>query len=572
MITSNYSNMNALPQRSIQGKVEQYNGSTHLNTFLATDKLQEIVVARTGEKGKFFGFGICQQATVKVIDNDPDNPLAFIKGEGLKTSFRANSTSAYARVCPTFYIKDAKRDEKTRVITLTAYDAIDAATGHVFSELGMVAPYTIKNVVEACARLLGLSINISDPAFDLSYENGANFGGDETLRAVLNAIAEATQTIYYVNQNDQLVFKRLDKSGDAVLTIPKKDYFELSTAIPTTITNIMSVTELGENLEGTDHSGVVQYVRDNPFWNNLLGEDLATQLQASIDRISGLTIVPYNLKWRGNFLTEIGDKVSIEAKDGSSVITYILDDSFTYNGGFNQTGNWEYNPDSEKTTASHPITLGDRLNQTFARVDKVNKEITLAVTEATQAKEDVAQLKLTTDTISSEVSRVEDLTEVNSTAISSVKQTADELIAGLERVDQKADLNKENTDAELLTLRSQIDVKLDTSSFGIELNEALSQGVDQLSVKNRNFNFGYDGLTISDDNADISTNVDIDGLAVNQRSNEVLKAGAIYDTNGNKTIGVTTANLHARTYLWVGDNSRFEDYRNGTRTGCFWVG
>ena len=65
MISSNYSTMNDALLRKIEGKVGLYNDSTLLDTFLPTDKLQEITIARVGEKGKFFGFGVCQQATVK---------------------------------------------------------------------------------------------------------------------------------------------------------------------------------------------------------------------------------------------------------------------------------------------------------------------------------------------------------------------------------------------------------------------------------------------------------------------------------------------------------------------------
>ena len=36
--------------------------------------------------------------------------------------------------------------------------------------------------------------------------------------------------------------------------------------------------------------------------------------------------------------------------------------------------------------------------------------------------------------------------------------------------------------------------------------------------------------------------------------------------------GVDAKNLHATTYLFIGVNSRFEDYDNNTRTGCFWIG
>lgn len=36
--------------------------------------------------------------------------------------------------------------------------------------------------------------------------------------------------------------------------------------------------------------------------------------------------------------------------------------------------------------------------------------------------------------------------------------------------------------------------------------------------------------------------------------------------------GVDAKNLHATTYLIVGVNSRFEDYDDNSRTGCFWIG
>jgi hypothetical protein len=38
--------------------------------------------------------------------------------------------------------------------------------------------------------------------------------------------------------------------------------------------------------------------------------------------------------------------------------------------------------------------------------------------------------------------------------------------------------------------------------------------------------------------------------------------------------GVIAYNLHAKTYLIVGESSRFEDYEKDgeIRTGCFWIG
>ena len=77
------------------------------------------------------------------------------------------------------------------------------------------------------------------------------------------------------------------------------------------------------------------------------------------------------------------------------------------------------------------------------------------------------------------------------------------------------------------------------------------------------FTFNQDGLTISKSNVDITTDISEDGMRVSKAGQVVLTA----DNNG-----VEALNLHATTYLIIGENSRFEDYDNGSRTGCFWIG
>lgn len=543
MISSNYSTMNDALLRKIEGKVGLYNDSTLLDTFLPTDKLQEITIARVGEKGKFFGFGVCQQATVKIIDKA--NDLIFLKGENLKTSFRANSGSAYARVCPSFYIKDAVRDEKTSVYTITAYDALDSAVGHVFSELGMEAPYTLINVIDAVKSILGLSGIAYPTGFDISYENGANLSGGETLRAILNAVAEVTQTIYYVDQRDYLVFKRLDKTGDPVLTISKNDYFELTTALPVTISKIMSVTELGDNVDAGDDTGVIQYVRDNPFWN--ARTDLQTLLPTAVDRISGLTIVPYNLKWRGNFLTELCDKIKVEDKYGNLVTTYILDDSFTYKGGFSQTSDWEYKPDSERATSSNPLTVGEKINQTFARVDKVNRTVTLHASEIADAKSSISELQVNTQGINASVS----------TIVNTQTDLSDTIVDIQNSLSQQNESNAKQFD----TLTKKVNATMTSADIQLAISTEIAKGTDKVTTST-GFTFNDKGLTINKSDSEMRTNIDEDGMSIFKGSQEVLTAN---------NIGVDAQNLHATTYLIIGTNSRFEDY-GSDRTGCFWIG
>ena len=51
-------------------------------------------------------------------------------------------------------------------------------------------------------------------------------------------------------------------------------------------------------------------------------------------------------------------------------------------------------------------------------------------------------------------------------------------------------------------------------------------------------------------------------MTICRNSNEVLVAD---------NLGVKAEDLHAITFLIVGDNSRFENFK-GNRTGCFYIG
>ena len=63
----------------------------------------------------------------------------------------------------------------------------------------------------------------------------------------------------------------------------------------------------------------------------------------------------------------------------------------------------------------------------------------------------------------------------------------------------------------------------------------------------------------------MQTTVNEDGLRISRSGEEVLRAD---------NEGVKAEDLHATTYLIIGQNSRFEDYEKDgqPRTGCFWVG
>lgn len=371
------------PVQKINSRVELYSGSTLVTVCNCHDTLRDFSITRAGSENKYFGFGICQKAQIHLIDLD--RAIAIDKSNTIKVAFGAQEEFIYT--VPTFHIDDIKRDEVSNDITLVTYDVLYGAASHQVSELNLKAPYTVEDVARACAAFLGVGFkhNVNDASFATDYPTGANLDGTETIRQLLDAIAEVTQTIYYIDQTDALVFKRLDAHGESVLTIGKRDYYELKAHDAHTLAAIAHATELGENLEATYSGGIVgvgatQYIRDNPFWELLEPSVVATKLQGAIAAMGGIVAHPYECTWTGNYLLEIGDKISFIGEDDSIITSYLLDDALDYSGIFEEESNWLFK-ENEAETPSNPVTIGEKLNQTFARVDKIEREIKLYVGE-----------------------------------------------------------------------------------------------------------------------------------------------------------------------------------------------
>jgi hypothetical protein len=516
--------------RSIGVTYDIYNeDGSYLTGGTNATKLKEFTIEKTGEN-KFFGFGICQKLNIKLIDQY--KAMHLTTDHYIRIRYKSGIYSYILH--PLFYVTENHRNENNNELSITAYDAIYKAGKHNVNELVLSVPYALLDFAQSVANFLGVGLLIAPEtlnSFSLSYDNGANFEGSETIREALNAIAEATQTIYYIDNNNNLVFKRLDINGDSVFSIDKSKYITLESGENRRLATIVNATELGDNVSvSTSAIGSTQYVRDNPFWE--LREDIATLLDAALINIGGLTINQFSCNWRGNPLLEIGDKISLTTKDNNTVISYLLNDTLFYDGSLSQDTQWFYD-ENDTETESNPNNIGDALKQTFARVDKVNKQIDLVVSQTEENKELLSSLQLTTDNITASVEKIESNV---STSIGSVNE-------------------------ELAELSSKVSASVTAEDLTIEVQTQLSNGVSSVTTST-GFVFNEEGLTVSKKGSEMETTITEDGMTVYRDEEAVLTAN---------NIGVNATNLHATTYLIVGVNSRFEDFGDD-RTGCFWIG
>lgn len=529
------------PIRSIEGRLYYYvGGSGSPTTLKHNDKLKSFTIERIGEDGKFFGFGICSKAIFKILDKE--RIFNITSADMLRPLYvdRSAGTAATYFPYPKYYVSEVNRDENTNELTITTYDVIYKASNHTVSELTLPNTYTMRQFVAACATLLGANgytlVNMgSDTVFNTSFqkEDTVNFEGTETIREALNAVAEATQTIYYMNSTNALTFKRLNINGDPVLPIDKSLYFSLDSYPVKKLTTIHYTTELDEIgiTKTTGEAGYTQNVKNNPFWDKR--DEVETLVEKAVAAVGGIAITPFNCSWRGNTLLEIGDKIALVAKDDSIITTYVLNDTVEYDGSLSERTQWN-NESNTSATQTKSTNLGELVKETYARVDKVNKTIEMVVSEAAADRESITTITQTVDTINSSVKVLED----------SVKTST------------------EGVSEEIAKLYSEVETKMGKDDYTIAIKDVIEEeGVSKVLTET-GFRFDETGLTVSKSGSEMETTITEDGMRIYKDGDEVLTAD---------NTGVNAKNLHATTYLIIGTNSRFEDY-GGNRTGCFWVG
>jgi hypothetical protein len=559
------------PVRTVQGKADLYYRSStsqysKLATYTQDDYLKSIKIERIADEGKFFGFGVSHKANIKLRDVNRELNITVRKDEDLaKRCFFVFYIGTGDEYCETqrFYITETHRDENTNELSITAYDALYFTTTPIGSMVkSNMVEYTaeIMNLVKTSNQLLlwngwngGIVYeNCTEAEFTKhTFKEGANFESTATCREVLDDIAEATHTIYFINNEDKVVFKRPDRDGDPVLTITRSDYIKLKSGDNRRLAKVTHATELGDNVSAAmTISGTNQIMRDNEFFAKMSVEDMTAAIDTALANMGGMTINQFDCSWRGNPALEPGDKVALITKDGDTVFAYCYNDTIEYDGTLEQKSEWKYTAD-ENETESTPTSLGEVIKQVYAKVDRVNKEISLVVSEEVQKQ---LESGIVDDVIVSAVQK----------EMSSITLNTDEIkMSVLESAQEIINDSVTNLEDEIATLKQETSMIMTKDQVEILIQQTIESEDITSVITGNGFTFNDEGLTITKAGSEMSTNIDEDGMTITRNGDEVLVAD---------NEGVKAEDLHATTYLIVGRNSRFEDYDNKKRTGCFWIG
>ena len=487
-------------------------------------------IERNAEDSKFFGTGVCQKMTLETIMTN--------FGSQVRTINPVSGVSGFTFSTPLFYITEVIQDEVANKITYTAYDGLYFATLHKIKEANLPSTYTIKELAEKAVALVPELSGVDTSSLNLPFTS-ANLSGEETCREIFDDIAEATQTNYYVNSENILCFKRINTIVS--VNVPKTAYFEATTGAVYVLKTIMSVTELGDNASSTatgspDVSGieVTQYVRENCFYTQLKDTQLKNALQYAINNVGNSYLYEYSIKWRGITATEPFDIISFANRDGLYVETVLFNDTISYNGGLIEQSSWSYKAQDETEESSG---ISERINNTFARVNKVDNTVKIHAGLINNLQEEYAELNVTVDGINTKVQK-------NSGDISTLNQTATEINTQVQK--NTGDISTLNQTA--TELRSEVTDANNNASQAIQTANSFSQRITNAEGSISSIELTMDGVIYQNDQGTTvinGSNITTGYISANRISGGTIDADTINVSNlnaSNLTKGLVSAN------------------------------
>lgn len=157
--------------------------------------------------------------------------------------------------------------------------------------------------------------------------------------------------------------------------------------------------------------------------------------------------------------------------------------------------------------------------------------------------------------------KVEDQDEAIREAQILIGKNAESINTSVQRVEENANKAIDAANRDIREVSSRVDQTMTADQVRWEIQKKYEQGAEKVTTKT-GMTFDDTGLNIDKEGAPTKTNINENGMRVSENDQTVLTAN---------NQGVDARNLHATTYLIIGNNSRFEDY-DTNRTACFWIG
>lgn len=300
------------PGREITSKVN-FNGTTDL----PAPEIQEIVITEQfgSSEGVTIGAAFSSQCKVVIYKQTPALPLYggnFIPYAGIMVDGAAQFVPKGK-----FYIpSDGVEKTGDLWLTITGYDRMAGLTAeYVPTTLFPATPTQM--LVDVCtqAHVTAPSVTMPDIQIATPYSG--------SLRQQLGWLAGLIGCNAKFDDTGNLVFCWYADNGLTLgWDVQYMDGLELTADGAFTINSLLTGTEENPISVGTG----LGITSTNPYMT-------AEQAAVVLAQISGKSLMPCKLKWRGNPAVEAGDSVTVTGRDGKALTVYVMEQRMTIKGG-----------------------------------------------------------------------------------------------------------------------------------------------------------------------------------------------------------------------------------------------
>lgn len=438
-----------------------------------------------------------------------------------------------------FIVYDVNIREETGKYHITCYDYM-LLTMVDYQNINITYPITIRDYITEICTFFGLTFKNESDTFvnydkQISAELFLSESGNSlgyTFRDVFDQIAEVTASTVYIDEDGQLELRYINDTENSINGDSLKDINVVFSEKYGPVNSIvLSRSGESDNVYLQDEQSVTENglceikIVDNQFMN---GNDRADYLPEILAQLDGLEYYINDFLSTGILYFEICDayNVIIGAKNYKCI---LFNNEIDLSDGLEEKIYTEL-PNQALTNYKHASKDDRQINQVYILVKKNQGEIEAVVSSVNNIDQ------RENNNYQQIINKFNDYTPIEETI--QVQQTVTQL----------------QTDT---YTKTEIDTKLIDGSVE--------------KVMTTSGTFDENGLTIEKTNAPTKGNFNERGLSVldatGSGNTELLFAG--YDNELNETI-VRTKNIKVTKYLTIGQNSRIEDYEQGT--GIFYIG
>lgn len=302
----------AAPGREITSKI-LFNGTTEL----AASEVQEISITEQfgSSDGVTIGAAFSSQCKVVIYKQTPALPLSG----GNFTPYAGIMVDGAAQFVPKgkFYIpSDGVEKTGDLWLTITGYDRMAGLTAEYVPTVPFPATPT-QMLVDVCTQAHVTAPSVTMPDIQIA----APYSG--SLRQQLGWLAGLIGCNAKFDATGNLVFCWYADNGLTLgWDVQYMDGLELTADGAFTINSLLTGTEENPISVGTG----LGITSTNPYMT-------AEQAAVVLAQISGKSLMPCKLKWRGNPAVEAGDSVAVTGRDGKALTVYVMEQRMTIKGG-----------------------------------------------------------------------------------------------------------------------------------------------------------------------------------------------------------------------------------------------